>query len=321
MNCGNELSEGAKFCSACGKQIVEAEKKPVEEKKRETEYVGTVKKCPACGEPVQAFQVRCPACGYEYRDSQVSNAVKEFANKLEMIEAQRISKKSWGLFGLAKQMSIVSKVDAQKVSLIKSFAIPNSKEDMLEFVILASSNIDLGMYNQFNRRSESEKRVSEAWIAKMQQARSKAQIALPNDETLDMINRIYDDTLDAIKKAKRKEIIKIVAILLSPIVFIGAILAIALPQETKAESEEEQRLEAIVEDINDSLEQEEYSKALKIAASLDYTKSSSESERKWDIERENWIDKVIMMAESKGIELEYPMYDDVDNANDSSSES
>ena len=39
-------------------------------------------------------------------------------------------------------------------------------------------------------------------------------------------------------------------------------------------------------------------------------------ERKWDIEKEYWVEKVLSEASEHGIELEYTPSEDVDNAND-----
>lgn len=37
-------------------------------------------------------------------------------------------------------------IDEQKIDLIRNFSIPNTKEDVLEFIVLAAANIDLKVY-------------------------------------------------------------------------------------------------------------------------------------------------------------------------------
>ena len=74
------------------------------------------------------------------RSIQSFSAVKEFASKIEEIEASREEEKPIGLFSTR---SLISKTDEQKINLIKSFSVPNSKEDMLEFMILATSCINI----------------------------------------------------------------------------------------------------------------------------------------------------------------------------------
>jgi len=49
----------------------------------EGEKVGTVRKCPACGEPVQSFQTRCSSCGHEFNEIKSSETVQQFFQRLE----------------------------------------------------------------------------------------------------------------------------------------------------------------------------------------------------------------------------------------------
>ena len=61
---------------------------------------------------------------------------------------------------MAERLQSVSKTDEQKISLIKSFAVPNSKEDLLEFMILATSSMNMSVYDSANTSiSKSEKEV------------------------------------------------------------------------------------------------------------------------------------------------------------------
>lgn len=57
----------------------------------------------------------------------------------------------------------------QKLEMIKTFPIPNSKEDIIEFMILASSNI--GYTEQKNKMDEA---YEDAWVTKFMQGYQKA---------------------------------------------------------------------------------------------------------------------------------------------------
>ena len=96
------------------------------------------------------------------------------------------------------------------------------------------------------------------------------------------------------------------------IILIAGLL-ISGPKDEAAELE---RLDAIVSEVQDALEREEFSHALRIADSIDYQRYDVEMERKWDIEREYWVEKVLSEASAHGVELEYIPTDDIDNAND-----
>jgi len=170
--CGVKLEEGAKICHKCGSPANESD---TTSSQRREEYVGKIYKCPSCGEILKSFEINCPACGYELRDAKPSNAVKEFALKLEAIESKREYEKPYRIFSAAQAMQRVSKTDEQKISLIKSFIVPNSKEDMLEFMILATSSMNMQAYDSANTSmSKSEKEINSAWFSKVQQVYEKA---------------------------------------------------------------------------------------------------------------------------------------------------
>ena len=72
-----------------------------------------------CAEMLNSFMSSCPSCGYEVRGSKSKSRVDELATKLELAESAE-----------------------QKISIIRNFYIPNTKEDIYEFVILATSKYE-----------------------------------------------------------------------------------------------------------------------------------------------------------------------------------
>lgn len=151
--CGKQLADDARFCSACGA--------PVRQDKggREEAYDGVIHKCPNCGETVDAFEATCPSCGYELRGVASSSRVNDLAMKLEQINDVQ-----------------------QRKELIKNFYIPNTKEDIYEFFILASSNIEAGGDN------------TDAWYAKLDQAYKKAQLVFGDGQELERLTKLYKET-------------------------------------------------------------------------------------------------------------------------------
>lgn len=169
-NCGVQLQEGAKFCSECGAPVTGGNSKPAE---RKTVYEGEIHKCPKCGETLNSFVSVCASCGYELRSKQDAGSVREFAEKIECAEN-----------------------DEQRIRMIRNFAIPNTKEDILEFVILASTNIG----NEYTSQE-----TAAAWMVKMEQCRHKADLLLSNDSDYGKIIGLYEKTKKKYKKTKRKE--------------------------------------------------------------------------------------------------------------------
>lgn len=182
INCGQELADGAKFCANCGKTT----DNNTSSSQRKTVYDGEIHKCPNCGEVLGAFVVNCPSCGYEIRGGNTSSSAREFAIRLADVAS-----------------------DEQKITLIKSFQIPNSKEDILEFMVVASTNFDASASLSGN---EMNKIVSDAWLSKVEQSYQKAVLLFFNDSDFSKIQNVYDKVCDKIKKsivyAKRERIIQ-----------------------------------------------------------------------------------------------------------------
>ena len=318
VQCGAQLVEGAKFCQKCGSSVHGGN---TYSSQRQQEFAGKVYKCPQCGEVINSFVMNCPSCGYELRGKKASSAVKEFALKLEAIESKREYEKPRGLFITAAALQRISKTDEQKISLIKSFAVPNSKEDILEFMILATSSINLAVYDTTNGYVfKSDKELNAAWLSKVEQVYEKARRSYSSDNTFSEIEYLYKKCQEEIKKKKKKVYIKWVLMVgwipLLWIILIAGLL-ISGPKEEAAELE---RLENIVLEVQEALDNKEYSHALRIADSIDYQLYDVEMERKWDIEREYWVEKVLTEAAEQGIELEYTPSKDIDKANNDSSD-
>lgn len=222
INCGQKLAEGAKFCANCG-QAVSSANSP---NQRKAVYDGEVHKCPNCGEILESFTVNCPSCGYELRGANSTSSVQTLAMKLEQIESKRPPKKLRSVFSTAFSGGQLTYIDEQKVDLIKNFSIPNTKEDVLEFIILASSNIDVKLYGMEYHSSQiqgkivaSQKAVSEAWLAKLEQAYQKAQLLFGGAQEFVNIQALYERKIKEIKRKKMQYPLFIIGI-------IGSILFI-----------------------------------------------------------------------------------------------
>lgn len=307
-NCGSQIVDGAKFCQKCGAAVINSNGGLSSQ--RQQEFAGKIYKCPNCGETLKSFVRNCPTCGFELRGTKATSAVREFALKLEAIESRREYENPRGLFSRAANMDRVSKTDEQKISLIQSFSIPNTKEDMLEFMILATSNVNMRSYDSFNTNiSKSEKVINDAWMAKIKQVYEKAKRSYGNEEDFLQIESLYKNCNADISKAKKKGIVKwIAAFAWIPAMFIVISLVIAIGGPG-AQKKEVARLESIEQVAVEALENGEYKKALLNAEALVYEPSirngnADEIERQWDVKRELLIDEIIEEAEKNGVHLE-----------------
>lgn len=307
-SCGEKNSIGARFCQSCGMPLgAENKIKWAEEtykekyhqasySERQQEYVGKIIKCPNCGEVLKSFVTVCPLCGYEFRDSKSSSAVREFAKKLEKIESirQPLSKISEiaNVFGLG----IVNKTDEEKENLIRNFSVPNNKEDIVEFMILAASNIDSFVFSNLNSdgntsfgKKQAMIRINKAWLAKLEQTYNKAKLSLGSDSDFEEIEKIYITKTKEIKKVKIREAI----IFLGLFALLFAIpLCIVVPVRIY-ESSTEKKLNATVQEIQMDIENGDYDDALIKANTLHFDEDfSSVKARDWDEQREALVDLI-----------------------------
>jgi RNA polymerase subunit RPABC4/transcription elongation factor Spt4 len=199
-NCGTKLEDGARFCPSCGTPAGGVAPKPAVEK------VGSIRKCPACGAEVPVMAAICPSCGHEFSGVKVSDTVQVFFEKLQEITS-----------------------DKQKISFIESFPVPNAKEDILEFIIMASSRFKpmgvLPTLKVWYFRLLSfgiwpgpiENKYNKAWETKIKQAYEKGKIAFAGDKnSLAQVEAIVQE----VDKAKKKRRISILVVVLPIVLYL-----------------------------------------------------------------------------------------------------
>lgn len=333
--CGSKLADGSKFCEKCGCPVLRQTDKHSGSGERQQEYVGKIYKCPNCGEVLKSFTRNCPACGFELRGVKPASAVKEFSLKLEAIESRREYEPPKGFYKLAAANEQISKTDEQKINLIKSFAVPNTAEDMLEFMILATANVNVKVYDGFFSPSASkgEKAINNAWISKINQVYEKAKISHGEERVFQEVISLYNEFTQKVQKQKRKDMIPHIVLLgwLPALMIILCVLMIILwlwmiIGGPGAQRKEIARLEAIEQVAIGAIENGEYKKALLHAEDLQFDphpryKDFNELKRQWDIKRELLIDKILEEAAAHGVDLEYEPPPDESEEPDSGRES
>lgn len=187
--CGTKLDDDAKFCKNCGEPVAQAQR-PVDgissyyelkpetklpkmeqvkedpRSKRKIVYDGELYKCPNCGELLKSFTTVCPTCAYEIRGVHTNSPVEALSKKVEM----------------------ASSLD-DKIELIINFYIPNTKEDIYDFFILAVSNLE-------DKRYETD----DAWLAKLEQAYHKAKLSFDNTVEFEYLEKLYIRTRKKVNK-------------------------------------------------------------------------------------------------------------------------
>jgi hypothetical protein len=157
-----------------------------------------VKKCPACGSMIKSFQTKCPDCDHEFRNIENVNSIKEFFRDYQKIEQSvSVIKKTGGFMGLMvddsegqRQKQVFSK----KKEFIMHFPIPNSKEDIIEFLMMAvplakpAKKGGFGfMKNVAAKFGDDENKnwnhlIAGVWIQKCEQIIMKAKFSMKDDK-------------------------------------------------------------------------------------------------------------------------------------------
>ncbi|MCR5610455.1 MAG: zinc ribbon domain-containing protein [Clostridiales bacterium] len=291
--CGAKRNGSQQTCSSCGHPFSSNES----DAGRRIVYNGVLQKCPNCGEPTNPFSKFCDACGYEFRDADSTSSVSVFSDKYQSLDS-----------------------NAKRVDLIRTFTIPNTKTDILEFFILATSNIVAPSYadvTSSNMKDMSVMDVSEAWAAKLQQLESKAELVLSGDSLLENIKetniekqklvqqyrRIYDKKIQKAQHRVLRRVINIIAVVVMChlIIFASIFLVkhISNAAREKALKQKETELSAVVEEIEELIEKGDYVAALN-KTELVYLHDSRyiESEKKWENTRKELVLRIIQTQDA-----------------------
>lgn len=187
QKCGTKLADGAKFCPNCGTSSNTVESGA--HNTRVQKFEGEIRKCPNCGAVLKSFQSVCPECGHELRNIATSAEIAKFVKKLKNASSDNVHK------------------------IIDAFIIPNSREEILEFLILAGNSIGIakGM-NEIN-----------SWAAKIEQAYQKAKFSFgsaPEFKQVEEIKEFADKTQKKAIRKKKTKPIKIIMIVVGSLFLV-----------------------------------------------------------------------------------------------------
>ena len=149
---------------------------------------GDVKKCPACGAIAQSFQTKCSDCGHEYSNIGANVSIGKLFEMLNACENDRKEESNsiTGAFGslMAKGLGQGDKVTEKKKSIISGFPIPNTKDDILEFLSLAIPNAKQkgNMFTKQQPENKSHNDLAPTWKSKCEQIIMKAKFSMKDDK-------------------------------------------------------------------------------------------------------------------------------------------
>jgi len=202
-SCGAIINDDAKFCEKCGSPINTPRKRTRKPKAdsddstRKITYEGTLRKCPNCGDPIDAFELICDKCGYNFSTNRMSTSQERLAAMLAAIDDKNQNIKG------RRQANIKE----QKALCINTFPVANSIEEITSFMMYACGNIDMscvGTSPANDKYDTGDHQIAEAWIGKMDQMYQMAKVSFSDSNLFKTIERTYIEKKAEIKKAQRK---------------------------------------------------------------------------------------------------------------------
>lgn len=148
------------------------------------ENVGNVRNCPSCGNSVKSIILSCPTCGHEFQNREANKSIKELVEKMEREEN--------------KQYEDEEIRTQKKAQIIAQFPIPQTKEDIFEFLFFAAPFLDNASISSVEKN---------AWITKTGQAILKARLVSKTSYEDDFLLD-YESKLErAIGKEKKYKVL------------------------------------------------------------------------------------------------------------------
>ena len=151
---------------------------------------GDVIKCPACGSIIQGFTAICVDCGHNFSNINAVSSVTKLYEQLQMVESEErnrpIESGGWmdKLHGSSamNDHNMQERILKRKASVVSGFPIPNTKEDILEFLSMALPEV--GKKPGFLMMKTATGAVYNAWHSKAEQVVMKARFSLKEDKKL-----------------------------------------------------------------------------------------------------------------------------------------
>ena len=159
--------------------------------------MGDIRKCPACNAIVQSYSAICADCGHSFSNISAVSSVTKLHEQLMAVESEERERESneknqpsqgSSFFNsLTKQSSdqmaihnLEETILKRKASIITSFPIPNSKEDILEFLTMAVP--ECKNKPNFMMMATGKGKIYKAWYSKAEQIVMKAKFSLKEDK-------------------------------------------------------------------------------------------------------------------------------------------
>lgn len=151
---------------------------------------GDVKKCPACGAIVQSFQTHCADCANEFSNVEANVSIGKLFEMINACENERkvedisIVSAVGSVFAKLYGIGGGDKILEKKKSIISGFPVPNTKNDILEFLSTAIPNAKQkgNFFTREQPENKSHNDLAPTWFSKCEQIVMKAKFSMKEDK-------------------------------------------------------------------------------------------------------------------------------------------
>ena len=153
-------------------------------------------KCPQCAAAIESFSTKCPYCDAEIKNIKSSFSINRLNEELMKAEEKaRNQEHAGGFVGNFRKMfdsetEMEARIFNAKSNIIRTFPIPNTKEDILEFLTLAVSNVKTIKINFVEKIAGESGTVGykitykNAWMSVCQKVIMKARFSMKDNKKL-----------------------------------------------------------------------------------------------------------------------------------------
>lgn len=150
---------------------------------------GDINKCPACGSMVPSMAAVCADCGHSFSNIAVANSVQKLHDQLQDAESEERNRERSSAGGWMDKLdqgasgdnAMEERLKKRKAAIVSSFPIPNTKEDIIEFLSMAVP--EAGKKPNFLMRMTAAGILHKAWVTKAEQVVMKARFSMKEDKT------------------------------------------------------------------------------------------------------------------------------------------
>ena len=162
-----------------------------------SDKLGETRKCPNCGAVVQSYQGKCHECGYEFEGLEANISSKKLAENLHTINAKYNQLVHSARYDDEKIWDLNKNRANALAQAIKSFPMPITKADLLEFI----STMQANMLNEETSQLE-----SAAYMTKYREAVIKSKALWSNDPLFANFISEADKVMAEYTKISKKQI-------------------------------------------------------------------------------------------------------------------